>query len=92
MCVTLSLDILHISGKKKKGMKIVPYLLIDREISYLVFLTPGPDSWCVCSKHLERILSSDNQGNGKQFKVGNKICDVSGEQETEQQMIQHLLA
>lgn len=43
---------------------------------YLILLSPKPYSWSVHSKHLKRILSRHNQGDGKQFEVGDKICKV----------------
>lgn len=42
----------------------------------LILLSPGPYSWSVHAKHLERILSSHNQGDGKQFEVGDEISNV----------------
>lgn len=80
----------------KKDRKIAPYFLcscMGWGMFYLIFLTPGPNSWCVCSKHLERVLSSDNQSDGKQFKVGDEICKVSGKGHTTEQCIsKYLLA
>lgn len=42
----------------------------------LILLTPGPYSWSVHSKHLERILSSHNQSDGKQFKIREEISEI----------------